>query len=1417
MAIYNLTAGADSVSGTSSADTFNNVGDSDTVFGDGGDDRFVTNAHLDNAQIDGGDGTDTVVISATSSSSGIGSGNTFTNVEILESSGHIWIRPDAIVDFSDFETNNISGGIVFSSGSGSEQVLSTQDDDLIYNLGSTDTIIAGAGDDTINVISGATDFLADLGDDDDLINLSGNVTDVTILGGDGIDTVALSSGTTLGSGIDLQDIEVLSGTSVNIAANAAVDFTQVGTVSLSGSITLGAGSETVLGADSNDTFSNVGDSDVVFSGGGDDTINTASHLNNAQIDGGDGTDTVVITAASTGAGIGSGNTFTNVEVLQSGSHIWLQTGATVDFSDFETNNISGGFVFSSGSGAEHLTTTQDDDLVFNQGSTDTVISGEGDDTINVISGATDFVVDTGIDDDVVNISGGASDFQIDLGDGSDLLNISGSIADATIQGGDGTDTIALTSGVTLGSGLDLQGIDVLSGSSVNIAANSLVDFTQVGTVSLSGSITLGAGSETVLGADSNETFSNVGDSDVVFSGGGDDQFTTADHLDGAHIDGGDGTDTVSVTATNTANGVGDGNTFTNVEVLTSGSHIWIKSGATVDFSDFETNNISGGIVFSSGSGSEQVLSTQDDDLIYNLGSTDTIIAGVGDDTINVISGATDFLADLGDDDDLINLSGNVTDVTILGGDGSDTVALSSGTTLGSGIDLQDIEVLTGTSVNIAANAAVDFTQVGTVSLSGSITLGAGSETVLGADSNDTFSNVGDSDVVFSGGGDDTINTASHLNNAQIDGGDGTDTVVITAASTGAGIGSGNTFTNVEVLQSSGHIWLQTGATVDFSDFETNNVSGYIIGSAGGEAIIGTQDGDHILAQGGDDSVFIDAGDTIDGGTGTDTLYYDGSIHYLDNGTVRLISDDSAVATYTNFENFDSSGTSSFGTPTPIDPSPAFPDDSTNPVAVHDIASVEAGEPIDVDVVANDIDADGGTITVDGSEPMTALHGTVTLNGDGTLHYAPDPGYIGGDTVSYTIVDDDGNQAPGTMEVNVVNPSRDGTVDGTAGDDTIGAGFVDNDGDAIDGIDGDADTVSAGAGNDLVEAGDGADLISGGDGNDTIAGSAGDDTLTGDAGDDVFVLETGGGSDEITDFTLGEDLLDTSGLTDVGNVLTNQDGLVTAKEVVVTGGGAAPQVLTFPGGETVTVPDGTVDTTSLETQHASLVAMGIPPCFAPGTLIDTGTGSRAVEDLCIGDLILTVDHGLQPVRWIGRRDVDFTDPDNERAEKDKPILFREGSLGHGFPTRDLIVSPQHRILLHNGEAAGVKRSNEVLVPAKSLVGLPGIRTMKGRRKISYFALLLDRHEVILAEGAAAESFRPGPMVTRHFSQEHLTQIELIYPGLRHLGEAALGPPARRFEKAKHTKAIFKQGLWGILAETASGRMGDCPVPSAEEIH
>ncbi|MCV2889202.1 Hint domain-containing protein [Ruegeria aquimaris] len=159
------------------------------------------------------------------------------------------------------------------------------------------------------------------------------------------------------------------------------------------------------------------------------------------------------------------------------------------------------------------------------------------------------------------------------------------------------------------------------------------------------------------------------------------------------------------------------------------------------------------------------------------------------------------------------------------------------------------------------------------------------------------------------------------------------------------------------------------------------------------------------------------------------------------------------------------------------------------------------------------------------------------------------------------------------------------------------------------------------------------------------------------------------------------------------------------------------------------------------------------CFVAGTLIRTKAGERPIETLCEGDLIRTQDHGLQPLRWIGRRHIWAT-------SRNAPIVFAPGALSNHSELR---VSPNHRMLVSSARAELYFGDPEVLVPAKHLLCLDGVhRAPSG--PVTYVHLLFDRHEVVFANGAPSESFYPGPQALNALEQAAQDEVLSIFPEL-----------------------------------------------------
>lgn len=180
------------------------------------------------------------------------------------------------------------------------------------------------------------------------------------------------------------------------------------------------------------------------------------------------------------------------------------------------------------------------------------------------------------------------------------------------------------------------------------------------------------------------------------------------------------------------------------------------------------------------------------------------------------------------------------------------------------------------------------------------------------------------------------------------------------------------------------------------------------------------------------------------------------------------------------------------------------------------------------------------------------------------------------------------------------------------------------------------------------------------------------------------------------------------------------------------------------------------------------------CFGPETRIETPTGPRRIEDLKPGDEVLTLDNGPQTLLWIGKRDVAL---DGGR-DAQTPILFPRDTLAPGFPNRDLILSPQHRVMVSSDKNDDVTGGDKVFAPARALAKRPGVRRMNGRKSITYYSLMTERHEVLFANGVPAESFYPTTYSLSLLSGFEQLKVRSLIPRLTDDTAASYGPLARR---------------------------------------
>ncbi len=204
------------------------------------------------------------------------------------------------------------------------------------------------------------------------------------------------------------------------------------------------------------------------------------------------------------------------------------------------------------------------------------------------------------------------------------------------------------------------------------------------------------------------------------------------------------------------------------------------------------------------------------------------------------------------------------------------------------------------------------------------------------------------------------------------------------------------------------------------------------------------------------------------------------------------------------------------------------------------------------------------------------------------------------------------------------------------------------------------------------------------------------------------------------------------------------GFVTGDTIALPGaaGGSIGTVDASPGATSVEILDsqgddlGTLDldgnyplaNLALDGSGNLTTDQGVP-CYCPGTLIKTKRGQKKVEELRIGDSVMTASGAARPIKWIGRRSYSGR---LVMGRKDiLPVCIKAGALDDDVPKRDLWISPNHAMYFEN--------NGGVLVEAKDLVNGVSIVQVAGVEKVEYVHIELDTHDVIIAEGALSETF------------------------------------------------------------------------------
>jgi hypothetical protein len=197
---------------------------------------------------------------------------------------------------------------------------------------------------------------------------------------------------------------------------------------------------------------------------------------------------------------------------------------------------------------------------------------------------------------------------------------------------------------------------------------------------------------------------------------------------------------------------------------------------------------------------------------------------------------------------------------------------------------------------------------------------------------------------------------------------------------------------------------------------------------------------------------------------------------------------------------------------------------------------------------------------------------------------------------------------------------------------------------------------------------------------------------------------------------------------------------------------------------VRCPDGGVRRTASEAARVI--------CFTPGMRIATPRGPVPVERLGPGDRVLTRDAGPQPVVWTARQALKAS-----RLHAAPPLRPIRVAAGAVAAADDLVISPDHRLLVAGPSVTALWGEPEALVRAVDLLDLPGVGVDHRLAGVCYIHLMLERHHCLSCNGIWTDSFHPAHAPLGQLRDHDRDALAAVDPGVL-AGPEAFGPPARR---------------------------------------
>jgi autotransporter passenger strand-loop-strand repeat protein len=342
-------------------------------------------------------------------------------------------------------------------------------------------------------------------------------------------------------------------------------------------------------------------------------------------------------------------------------------------------------------------------------------------------------------------------------------------------------------------------------------------------------------------------------------------------------------------------------------------------------------------------------------------------------------------------------------------------------------------------------------------------------------------------------------------------------------------------------------------------------------------------------------------------------------------------------------------------------------------------------------------------------------------------------------------------AGGTELISAGGTEIGGTV-GSGGSQNVGSGGVASGGT----VSGGTETVGSGGQTlgPVVVSGGSEVITSGGTGSGSKVSAGGTETVSSGGTEIGATIGSGGtgivasgGTEAGATVSSGGTLIFASGGTATTPIMVSSGGTIelpgvgSGSAMIVTSGGTQYLQVTSGGSVVESIPvtggPGMIVTSGGNTYFEA--------CFGRGTKLATPTGETAVEDLSVGDTLVTLD-GPKPIKWIGYRSVHLSPSDFESLRtagrrsaggetrqasdlaEQMPIRVLRGAVAENVPHRDLLISPEHALYLDG-----------VMVPVRHLVNGTTISHVTDLQSFQYFHIEMERHSVLFAEGVTTESW------------------------------------------------------------------------------